>query len=119
MEQEEGRGRTQGKPSMSKQSKAKNNSWHPSTSRGNMQGSHGQRHRDREGQCMRKTTAQTEARVQHKHEQACIVMSVSLPEPAQTQARMHHKTQARTQQEPPSLAAPSTAAVAHVGKSWR
>ena len=46
-------------------------------------------------------------------------MLASLPEPAQTQARMHHKTQARTQQEPPSLAAPSTAAGAHVGKSWR
>ena len=33
MEQEEGKGRTQGRPSMSKQSKAKNNSWHPSMSR--------------------------------------------------------------------------------------
>jgi hypothetical protein len=35
--------------------------------------------------------AQTRARVHHKHKQARIVMLASLQEPAQTQARMHHK----------------------------
>ena len=35
--------------------------------------------------------AQTRARMHHKHKQARIVMLASLQEPAQTQARMHHK----------------------------
>ena len=44
-----------GRPSMSKQSKAKNNSWHPSTSRSrhckHAGGAHAQRDKHRQGQC--------------------------------------------------------------------
>ena len=43
----------------------------------------------------------SQARGQHKHEHACIVMAASPSEPSQTQAHREHKTQARMQQKPP------------------